>query len=205
LSATGKPVLGLSSMALIVARMSAEERYKGHDTLLDMWPRVVKRHPDAMLVVAGDGDDRARLEARARELGVARAVKFVGAVSDKALTTLYEQCRFFVMPSRDEGFGLVFLEAMRAGKACIGGTGAAGEIIEHGVTGFVVDPARHGDVEVAVQLLYDDPGMCARYGGGGRERFMAMFTDRHFQTRFAEVVTRPAAATLAPSMPLVPR
>ena len=205
LSATGKPVLGLSSMALIVARMSASERYKGHDTLLDMWPRVVKRHPDAMLVVAGDGDDRARLEARARDLGVARAVKFVGAVSDKALTTLYEQCRFFVMPSRDEGFGLVFLEAMRAGKACIGGTGAAGEIIEHGVTGFVVDPARHGDVEVAVQLLYDDPGMCARYGGGGRERFMAMFTDRHFQTRFAEVVTRPAAATLAPSMPLVPR
>ena len=76
------------------------------------------------------------------------------------------------MPSRDEGFGLVFLEAMRAGKACIGGTGAAAEIIEHGVTGFVVDPARHGDVEVAVQLLYDDPGMCARYGGGARERFI---------------------------------
>jgi hypothetical protein len=205
LAVTGTPALGLSSMALIVARMSASERYKGHDALLEMWPRVVKRHPDAMLVVAGDGDDRPRLEARARELGVGRAVKFLGAVNDKALATLYEQCRFFVMPSRDEGFGLVFLEAMRAGKACIGGTGAAAEIIEHGVTGFVVDPSRHGDVEVAVQLLYDDPGMCARYGGGGRERFMALFTDRHFQTRFAQIVARPAAATLAPSMPLVRR
>ena len=50
-----------------------------------MWPRVVARHPDAMLVVAGEGDDRARLEARARELDVARAVKFVGAVNDKSL------------------------------------------------------------------------------------------------------------------------
>jgi phosphatidylinositol alpha-1,6-mannosyltransferase len=201
MSATGTPALGLSSMALIVARMSASERYKGHDALVEMWPRVVKRHPDAMLVVAGEGDDRARLEARARELGVSSAVKFVGAVSDKALSTLYEQCRFFVMPSRDEGFGLVFLEAMRAGKACIGGAGAAGEIIDHGVTGFVVDPSKHYEIEVAVQLLYDDPGMCARYGGGGRERFMSMFTDRHFQTRFAQIVVRPAPVTLAPSMP----
>jgi phosphatidylinositol alpha-1,6-mannosyltransferase len=198
LPVTATPVLGLSSMALIVARMSAAEKYKGHDALLEMWPRVVKRHPEAMLVVAGEGDDRGRLEARARDLGVSRAVKFVGAVSDKALATLYEQCRFFVMPSRDEGFGLVFLEAMRAGKACIGGAGAAAEIIDHGVTGFIVDPASHHDIELAVQLLYDDPGMCARYGGGGRERFMSMFTDRHFQARFAEIVARNAPTTLAP-------
>ena len=201
LPVTGTPALGLSSMALIVARMSSAERYKGHDALLEMWPRVVMRHPNAMLVVAGEGDDRPRLEARARELGVARAVKFVGAVNDKALATLYEQCRFFVMPSRDEGFGLVFLEAMRAGKACIGGTGAAAEIIEHGVTGFVVDPSKGHDLEVAVQLLYDDPGMCARYGGGGRERFLSMFTDRHFQARFASIVSNRSAAALAPSMP----
>ncbi len=192
LAATGTPALGLSSMALIVARMSSSERYKGHDALLAMWPRVVARHPEAVLVVAGDGDDRPRLEALARELGVGRSVNFVGAVSDKALATLYEQCRFFVMPSRDEGFGLVFLEAMRAGKACIGGAGAAAEIIEHGVTGFVVNPSSQADIEVAVQLLYDDPGMCARYGGGGRERFMSMFTDRHFQTRFAQIVAAPA-------------
>jgi len=197
LPATGTPALGLSSMALIVARMSESERYKGHDALLEMWPRVVKRHPDAMLVVAGGGDDLSRLEARARELGLGHAVKFVGAVNDKALATLYEQCRFFVMPSRDEGFGLVFLEAMRAGKACIGGTGAAAEIIEHGLTGFVVDSRRYDDIEVAVQLLYDDPGMCARYGGAGRERFMSLFTDRHFQARFAQLIARPRGASLA--------
>lgn len=200
LAVTGIPALGLSSMALIVARMSATERYKGHDALLEMWPRVIRRHPEAVLIVAGDGDDRPRLEALARERGVAQTVRFVGPVSDKALATLYEQCRFFVMPSRDEGFGLVFLEAMRAGKACIGGTGAAAEIIEQGVTGFVVDSGRPADIEVAVQLLYDDPGMCARYGGGGRERFMSMFTDRHFQTRFAEIISRPARVTLAPSL-----
>jgi glycosyltransferase involved in cell wall biosynthesis len=201
LPAIGTPSLGHSSTALIVARMSAVERYKGHDGLIDMWPRVVKRHPDAMLVVAGDGDDRPRLEARARDRGVAHAVKFVGGVNDATLATLYEHCRFFVMPSRDEGFGLVFLEAMRAGKACIGGTGAAAEIIDHGMTGFVVDPSNHHDVEAAVQLLYDDPGMCARYGGSARARFLSMFTDRHFQARFAGIVAHPPRGTLAPSMP----
>ncbi|HUK35415.1 MAG TPA: glycosyltransferase, partial [Vicinamibacterales bacterium] len=203
LPATGTPALGLSSMALIVARMSAAERYKGHDLLLEMWPRVLKRHPNAILVVAGEGDDRSRLEGRARALGVAGAVRFVGAVSDNTLATLYEQCRFFVMPSRGEGFGLVFLEAMRAGKACIGGTGAAAEIIEHGATGFVVDPANGQDLEMAVQLLYDDPDMCARYGGGGRERFLSMFTDRHFQARFAGIIAHQPARALAPSMPRI--
>src|SRR2546430_6253089 len=51
-----------SSIALIVARMSACERYKGHDALLDAWPDVLASHPDAVLAIAGDGDDRPRLE-----------------------------------------------------------------------------------------------------------------------------------------------
>ena len=87
------------------------------------------RHPDAVLAIAGDGDDRPRLEARVAALGITRAVRFLGRVDDDRLDELYRECRLFVMPSRDEGFGLVFLEAMRAGKPCIGGRGAASEII----------------------------------------------------------------------------
>src|SRR5262249_54088385 len=113
--------------ALIVGRMMAEERYKGHDLLIDIWPSVVAAVPGAGLVVVGDGDDRARLHARAASLG--DRVSFTGHVSDGALARLYRDCAFFVMPSRDEGFGLVFLEAMQAGKACIGAMGAAAEVI----------------------------------------------------------------------------
>ena len=190
-----------SSTALIVARMSASERYKGHDALLDVWPRVLERHPDAVLVIAGDGDDRPRLEARARDLGIDRAVHFSGRVSDEALDALYEQCRFFVMPSRDEGFGLVFLEAMRAGKPCIGAAGAAAEIIEHGVTGFVVDAGSRGDLTAAVERLYDEPATCVQMGTAGRQRFLSTFTDRHFQERFARLIAHEAPATLAASLP----
>ncbi len=177
-----------SSIALIVARMSSSERYKGHDALLDIWPRVVARHPDAVLAIAGDGDDRPRLEAKSRALAVERSVTFAGRVGDDALAALYARCRFFVMPSRDEGFGLVFLEAMRAGKACIGATGAAAEIIEDGITGVVVDPANRDELLDAILRLYAEPDTCAQLGAAGRERFLAEFTDCHFRARLARLL-----------------
>jgi phosphatidylinositol alpha-1,6-mannosyltransferase len=183
-----------SSMALIVARMSASERYKGHDALLEIWPRVIERHPRAVLAIAGDGDDRPRLEQKARELGIERTVSFAGAIGDEALASLYARCRFFVMPSRDEGFGLVFVEAMRAGKPCIAGAGAASEIVAHGVTGLIVDSASRDDLLAAVLRLYDEPDTCARFGRAGRERFLSEFTDRRFQARLARIITRDAAS-----------
>ena len=67
--------------ALIVGRLAGSERYKGHDVLIDLWPRIRDAVPDAHLVVAGDGDDRARLEAKAAALG--DRVRFLGRVSDR--------------------------------------------------------------------------------------------------------------------------
>jgi glycosyltransferase involved in cell wall biosynthesis len=180
--------------ALIVARMSADERYKGHDELLDMWPSLLARKPDATLVVAGDGTDRPRLESRAASLGISHAVTFAGRVGDRELAALYAQCRFLVMPSRDEGFGLVFLEAMRAGKACIGANGAAEEIIRHGVTGLIVQPETTHDLATAVFTLFDQPAVCGRYGAAGRDRFLSTFTDSCFQARFALALDRRTAA-----------
>jgi len=174
--------------ALIVARMSADERYKGHDELLDVWPALLARRPDAKLVVAGDGTDRGRLESRAASLGLSHAVTFTGRVGDRELAALYDQSRFLVMPSRDEGFGLVFLEAMRAGKACVGANGAAEEIIRHGVTGLIVEPDKTDDLAAAVFMLFDQPATCARFGAAGRERFLSTFTDACFQARFARVL-----------------
>ena len=198
-AAAAAPRPGPSPIALIVARMSAAERYKGHDALLDIWPHVVARHPDAVLAIAGDGDDRPRLEARVKELGLEAAVSFIGKIGDNALAGLYARCRFFVMPSRDEGFGLVFLEAMRAAKPCIGGTGAASEIIQHGVTGLIVEPASQPQILDAMLRLYDEPETCAQFGKAGRERFLAEFTDRHFQIRFARVIARePNTPTTTP-------
>jgi len=178
--------------ALIVGRMAAHERYKGHDLLLDMWPRVMAEVPHARLVVTGDGDDRGRLEAKAAALG--DRVCFTGRVGAVTLAALYRRCGFFVMPSRDEGFGLVFLEAMRAGKACIGGVGAASEVIEDGVTGFVVNPGEPAEVLEAMLRLFREPETRDRMGRAGALRVAREFTEAHFGRRVRDLFGLPEDA-----------
>ena len=157
---------------LMVGRMAAAERYKGHDQMLEALARL----SGARLVVAGDGDDRPRLEARAEALGLADRVVFTRFVDEATLHRLYEACAVFVMPSRDEGFGLAYLEAMRASKPCVAARGcAAEEIVIHGETGALV---RYGDVEGlagALAGLLGDRGQAARWGLAGRRRWEQRF------------------------------
>ena len=169
--------------ALVVGRLSSQERYKGHDALLEIWPDVSKTSPNAHLVIAGDGDDRQRLEEKARQLGLIRAVTFLGNVSAERLASLYANCSFFVMPSSQEGFGLVFLEAMRAGKACIAGEGAASEIVVAGETGFIVPSNNRKELVAAVSHLFGNSELSVSMGRAGRQRYLAEFTGAHFAQR----------------------
>lgn len=111
----GKQVL------LTVSRLSASERYKGHDHVIRAVSDLRQSHPDIVYVVAGDGDDRQRLAQLALELGVLEQVLFVGYVPDSNLPDLYRAADVFVMPSTGEGFGIVFLQALASGIAVIGG------------------------------------------------------------------------------------
>jgi phosphatidyl-myo-inositol dimannoside synthase len=174
--------------ALIVGRMASDERYKGHDALLDIWPDVVRALPAATLRVVGDGDDRPRLEQKAGALGLNGRIEFVGRVDDESLAREYERCTAFVMPSRDEGFGFVFVEAMRAGRACVASRGAAAEIVDDGVSGVLVDPADRDQLTRAVVRLLGDPAEADRMGERGRARFLRDFTEARFRERFTALV-----------------
>jgi len=180
--------------ALIVGRMASDERYKGHDLLLDVWADVVREVPGAALRIVGDGDDRRRLENKARTLGLDRHVVFLGRVDDDSLAREYERCTAFVMPSRDEGFGFVFVEAMRAARACVASRGAASEIVVDGDSGLVVNPANRDELTRAIVRLLADGAGADRMGARGRERFLREFTDIHFRERFTAIVESPVPA-----------
>lgn len=174
---------------LIVARMSSKERYKGHDQLLEAWPAVVAKIADAQLILAGEGDDTERLQTKAASLGIERHVVFTGFVSDETLQTLYERAALFAMPSRDEGFGLVYLEAMSHRLACLGSPhDAASETIEDGVTGLLRPqndiPGLAGAI---VQLLADD-ALRRELGRRGYERLQRTFTYPLFRERLASLL-----------------
>ena len=177
--------------ALIVGRMSAEERYKGHDLLIDVWPQVLEQAPAATLMVAGGGDDLERLRQRVSASGLSNRIVFLGSVPDDQLAALYRDAAFFVMPSAGEGFGIVYLEAMRHGKPCIAGSGAAAEIITDGVDGLVVDPGDPAAVAAAVSRLFIDAALRARLGVAAASRVAEGFTADRFAARLADLIALP--------------
>ena len=105
---------------LTVGRWLATERYKGMDTLITALPRLLMRWPELQLVLVGSGDDRAWLEDFAEKNGVMRLVHFLSGLSYSEIAACYVACELFALPSRGEGFGLVYLEAMACGKPVIG-------------------------------------------------------------------------------------
>lgn len=180
---------------LIVGRMAASERYKGHDALLRAFRDVQKAAPAARLVVVGGGDDRPRLERLAAELGLCAAVLFTGFVSEATLRELYRRSLALVMPSRGEGFGLVYLEAMRAGKPCVAARGGAPEeIVEEGRTGFLVGYDDVGALRAALAALLSDRARAAAMGEAGRLRWETEFSLAGFRSRLHERLDALAAA-----------
>jgi len=156
---------------LTVGRWLASERYKGMDTLITALPRLLTRWPELQLLAVGEGNDRAWLEDLAEQNGVNRHVHFLSGLSFEELASCYEACEMFALPSRGEGFGLVYLEAMARGKPVIGGAhGGAPEVIADGVTGYLVP---HGDavqLATSIETLLSDPAMAQKMGARGRQR-----------------------------------
>jgi phosphatidylinositol alpha-1,6-mannosyltransferase len=174
--------------ALIVGRMASNERYKGHDELLDVWAKVMASAPGARLVVAGGGDDLHRLREKASALGLTEHVTFTGRVTDEQLASLYRDAAFLVMPSRDEGFGLVYLEAMRAGKPCVAARGAAEEIIEHESSGIIVDQGNDAELAAAIVRLFTDPAERKRMGHAATAQVAERFSKDHFAARLYDLL-----------------
>jgi glycosyltransferase involved in cell wall biosynthesis len=154
-----------------VGRWLATERYKGMDTLITALPRLLTRWPKLQLALAGEGDDRAWLEDLAQRNGVSLHLHFLTKLSYPELASCYAACDIFALPSRGEGFGLVYLEAMAFAKPVIGGAhGGAPEVIQDGVTGYLV---QHGDaiqLATCIETLLRDPVHARSMGERGRER-----------------------------------
>jgi glycosyltransferase involved in cell wall biosynthesis len=167
---------------LTVSRLWSEETLKGVDHAIEAFARLAPRHPGVRYRIVGKGSDKPRLNDLARALGIEDRVVFEEDLSDGELAERYRRCGVFVLPSAQEGFGIVFLEAMRQAKPCIGGnTGGTPEVVEDGHTGLLVS---HGDVaglESALDRLLSDADLRRRLGEAGRQRLRGQFTFETFR------------------------
>ncbi len=176
---------GAGKRLLSVTRLSRADSYKGVDVVLRVLPDVLDRHPEATYVVAGDGDDRPRLETIAREFVISGHVKFCGEVTGSKLHALYSEADLFVLPSREEGFGIVFLEAMSYGLPVVAArAGGTLEVIEDGVTGLLVPPEQPDALAGALEDLLGDSARLQALGEAGRCRVQENFLFEHFSRRW---------------------
>jgi glycosyltransferase involved in cell wall biosynthesis len=145
-SLEGKRVL------LTLGRIVGTERYKGFDEVLDAMPALLRVRPEVVYIIAGTGSDIPRLKQRAHDLGVADSVRFTGFIAEDEKPDLYNLADVYVMPSRGEGFGFVFLEAMACGVPVIASRLDGGrEALRLGALGPLVDPTNPVEIRVAIE------------------------------------------------------
>lgn len=166
---------------LTVSRLVTADSYKGVDHLIAAMPAIRAAVSGARLRIVGDGNDRPRLEALAGGQSPGE-VEFMGRVSDRALREHLASCQLFALPSRGEGFGLVYLEAMANGKPCIAAdAGGAPEVVNANCGALVP----YGDVPAlakacisALQATWDPAKLRAR---------AAEFSYESFRQRLASI------------------
>ncbi|WP_072390174.1 glycosyltransferase [Hyphomicrobium sp. CS1GBMeth3] len=160
------------------------ETRKGVDVLAKAIPLVMATHPEAHFVLVGDPnvDEDGR---GPTYLGLVRhvvdrypgRVEMLGAVSRETLIEEYARADIFVAPSRYESFGLIFLEAMMHGVACVGtNVGGIPEVVEHEVTGLLVPSEDPAALAAALSRLIADPTLRGRLGDAGYAAVTSMFT-----------------------------
>lgn len=167
---------GIATEQPVVLAASRLVARKGHDVLLHAWPRVLRRVPDAALLVVGDGPSERRLRRLAARLGIAGQVRFAAGVPWEQMPAVYSAADVFALPCRTrlgglepEAFGIVFLEASAAGlPVLVGASGGAPETVVDGVTGYLVDPVDIGQIAERIVSLLTSPTEAAAMGAEGR-------------------------------------
>lgn len=140
-----------TKIILTVARLSASEQYKGFDQIIQSLPQIIAKIPNVHYIIVGKGDDRPRIEKLVKDLKLENYVTLAGFIPDEELCDYYNLCDLFAMPSKGEGFGIVYLEAMACGKPCLGGNqDAAIDALCGGTMGALVNPDSENEIAQAI-------------------------------------------------------
>jgi glycosyltransferase involved in cell wall biosynthesis len=170
---------------------------KGPDLLLEAIPAILKFHPGTKFIFAGDGEMRSHVQNRAWHLGVAHATRFLGFQQNGKLTNLYKACDVVCVPSRNEPFGIVLLEAWSAGKPVVAtNNGGPAEFVWHEVNGLRVYP-HPNSIAWGLGTLFTNFEWARWMGRNGRVAVESAFSWDHIAEQILGVyasVGRAAAA-----------
>jgi teichuronic acid biosynthesis glycosyltransferase TuaC len=153
---------------------------KGQELVMRAFARIRDSHPDLKIDMIGDGADRERFAALALNLGISNDVHFLGRRGRSEVAEAMRNCTLFVLPSRYEGLGCVYLEAMACGKpviACLGQ--GIEEIIRHRENGWLIPVDGLDELTKSLQVLLRDAELRARIGQAARKTILDNLTLSH--------------------------
>ena len=161
---------------------------KGHELLIRAIASLATEFPALTLEIIGEGPERSRLQALAEQLQIAERVRFRGRQSRHEVAEAMRRCTVFALPSRYEGLGCVYLEAMSTGKAVLGcrGQGIA-EIVQHGSNGFLVGPDNERELTLALAMLLRDESRRRSLGAAARDTILERLTLAHQAESFVRI------------------
>lgn len=142
-----------------LTRISSKEKYKGYDIVLKCLPQVVRKIPNVKYLIAGkyDEGEKERLDEIIKKLSLENVVLFAGYIKDQEVKDHFQMSDLFIMPSKGEGFGIVFIEAMACGLSVIAGN-ADGSVdaLQNGKLGTLVNPLSVNEIAEAIYKNYVD-------------------------------------------------
>jgi glycosyltransferase involved in cell wall biosynthesis len=153
---------------------------KAHALLLHAVASACVSVPDVFSRIIGDGPERTRLVALAQQLGITNRVEFLGRRSRTEVAQAMREATLFVLPSRYEGLGCVYLEAMASSIAAVGCRGQGiEEVIRHRENGWLIEPGNLDDLIAAIRTLLADPHERDQIGSAARRTILDRFTLEH--------------------------
>ncbi len=169
---------------LTVGRLLKDSK-KGHYEMLRVWPQIVKKVPGAKWIIIGKGNGLNAFRQKVQNAGLADSVDICGYVVEKQMHKFWENAGLFSLPSRVEGFGIVYAEAMRHGLPVIASKYDAGsEINIDNVTGFNVDPSDGHEIASKIVALLSDRQLAKQMGRNGRKIWEEKLCFDAFAKRF---------------------
>ena len=144
---------------LTLTRLAYSEKYKGYDKVIDVMPEIISKNPNVKYLIAGKPDDREK--ARLKELIIARNLEknvfLIGFIAEEEITDHYQLADLFIMPSRKEGFGIVFIEAMACGLPVIAGNqDGSVDALRNGELGLLINPENREEIIKTLEKVLDN-------------------------------------------------
>jgi glycosyltransferase involved in cell wall biosynthesis len=159
---------------------------KGHELLLRALAAVLPRYPQISCEIIGDGPEHHRLTRLASDCNIAGKVRFLGRQSREQVTEAMRRCALFALPSRYEGLGCVYLEAMSTEKPVIACRGQGiDEIIRHGSNGWLIGPDEVQELVQALSVLLQNLQLRRQIGEAARRTILQRLTSAHQATQLA--------------------